>query len=126
MLHQRLRLGEFGAGVDAEQFLRRKLDRPAGEPFSASDGDDIGQVELALGVVAVERIEEFAEPASLDHHDAAIDQADRLLLRSGVGRLDDPVERAVGRQHEAAVGAGVGRTHTRDQDCRRSAPPLRQ
>ena len=110
----------------AEQFLRRQLDRSAGEPFSAGDGDDIGQVELALGVVAVERIEEFGQATCLDHHDAAIDETDRLLLRAGVGRLDDTLEPAVGRQHEAAVGAGVGGTHTRDKDCCRGAAPLRQ
>ena len=57
--------------------------------------DDIGQVELALGVVAVERIEQFAEAARLDHHDPAIDEADRPLLGAGVGRLDDAFERAV-------------------------------
>ena len=125
-LHQRLGLGEFGAGVDAEQFLRRQLDRSAGEPFSAGDRDDIGQVELALGIVAVERIEEFGEATGLDHHDSAIDETDRPLLRAGVGGLDDTLERAVGRQHEAAVGAGVGGTHARDEDCRGGAAPLRQ
>ena len=108
------------------ELLCRQLDRSAGEPFSAGDGDDIGQIELALGVVAVERIEEFGQATCFDDHDAAIDETDRLLLRAGIGRLDDALEPAVGRQHEAAVGAGVGGTHTRDENCCRGAAPLRQ
>ena len=90
--------------------------------------DSAGIATLVDGRIECRRAEgKLANLAlRLDHHDAAVDEADRLLLGAGVGRFDDPLERAVGRQHEAAVGARVGRTHARDEDCRHGAAPLRQ
>jgi len=62
----------------------------------------------------------------LDHHDPAIDEPDTPLIRAGVGGLDYPLERPVGRQHQAPVRAGVSGPHARDEDCGRGAAPLRQ
>ena len=111
-----------------EQLLGRQLDRRGrASPLRRAIRDDIGQIEFALGVVAVERIEEFAEVARLDRHDPAIDELDRALLGTGVGRLDDPLERAVGREDEAGHRrpGSAGRMPA-DENRRRAAAPLGQ
>ena len=99
-LHERLGLGELGAGVDAEQLLGEKLDGSAIEPIAARDMYDIRQIEFTLCVIAVESVHEIAEVTRLDRHDAAIDERNGALLRRGVRGLDDPLEEPVGREDE--------------------------
>ena len=126
VLHQCLGRGEIGAGVDAGQILDRQFDHAAAQPAAARDPDDVGQVELALGVVAVERRQEIRGGARGERHDAAIDQADGALFRGRVGRLDDAFERTVSGQHEPSVGAGIRRPQAGNHHRGRCPPPLAQ
>ena len=123
-LHQRLGFGEFEAAVDPDQLLRRQLDHPAGEPVPGRQPDDARQVEFALGVVAVECQDEPARVPRLDQHQAAPNQPDRPLLRSGVGGFDDAVNSAVRPGNEPAVGAGIRGPHPGQEHGGRRPPLL--
>ena len=126
VLHQRLGLGQTGAGVDAYQLIDRQFDHAACEPAPPRDRDNVGQVELALRVVAIETLHKIAGVPRRDRHDAAVDQPDSALFGGGVRGLDDALERAVRAQDEPSVSTGIGGAHGRDQHRRRCSPPFRQ
>ena len=65
VLHQCLCGGKFGAVVDADQLLGWKLDRAPRQPLAAGDPDDVGQIEFALLVVAIEGGDEVASDGAL-------------------------------------------------------------
>src|SRR5262249_62387887 len=62
-----------------------------------------------LGVVVADLVDEVEQMARLDRHDAAIAEADLALLGAGVAGLDDARECGVPVEHEASVGARIGR-----------------
>ena len=53
------------------------------------DRDDVGQVELLLGVVGPQPAQRRAQHRDVEGVDAGVDLADGLLRRGGVGLLDD-------------------------------------
>ena len=91
-------------------------DRATAETLSPRDADDVGEVEFAFGIIAVEGIDKIDGMTRLDRHDAAVDKSDGPFFRGGVDGLDDALEPAVGAENKPAVGAGIGGTHARDQD----------
>ena len=74
---------------------------PAGEPAAARDADDVGQVELALGVVAADaRRGGRAAWRAVDRHDAAVDSP--IARSSGSRRRPRRCARACRRRRERA------------------------
>ena len=120
--------GQLGAGVDPQELLGRQFGDPARQALRAGDRDDVGQVELALGVVVPDSVHQVEGVARIDRHDAAVAQPDRPLFGAGVLGLDDAQQGAVRPEHEAAIGSGIGRPHAgdRDRDFGRAAPRIEQ
>ena len=89
----------------------------------AHGGQHVGQVELALGVVGVERRERGDQRAAVERVDAGVDLADLQLLggrvagRLGLGHAQD---RAVAVADDAPVGARARRAPSSP-----SSPPRR-
>ena len=119
-----LGVGEVDAVVDAVREVgvadRVRRDDPAGR---AHRGQHVGQVELALGVVGVDRRERGDQRAAVERVDAGVDLADRELLGGRVaGRLglDHAQDRAVAVADHAAVGRRARRAPSSP-----SSPPRR-
>ena len=116
---------EVDAVVDAEREVgigqRAGLDGPAG---GEQGRQDVGQVELALGVVLLEAAQRCEQRGAVEHVQAGVDLADREL---GLGRvtgglrLDDALDVAVGAAEHAAVAARVLELH---RGQRRRGPGL--
>ena len=108
MLHQRLGLGQFGAGVDAEHFFRRQLDTGRDEVALAGDGDDVGEVEFALGVDVFEPVDEVEEVLGGDRQRMPPLQR-AMAASSGVASLASTMRSTLrlGVEQQAAV-AGPG------------------
>ena len=71
------------------------------------DRDDVGQVQLVLGVVRRQPAQRGAQRADVEGVDARVDLADGPLLRGGVGLLDDRDDLAVLRAQDPAVARRV-------------------
>ena len=97
--------GQLGAAVDADQLVGRRLHDRAGGAVGARDGDDVGQVVLALGIGVADAIEQGEQALAVDRHDAGIAERDGALLGVGVAVLDDRLEQAVGADDEPAIAA---------------------
>ena len=120
-----LGVGEVDAVVDAVREVGVadgvRRDRPAGV---AHGGQHVGQVELALGVVGVERRQRGDQRAAVERVDAGVDLADLELLggrvagRLGLGHAQD---RAVAVADDAAVGARARRAPSSPSSPRRRA-----
>ena len=115
-LGDRMRVREVGAVVDAvgevgvaDRMSEHRLAR------LAQRGQHVGQVQLALGVVAVELLEHGHQRAAVERVDAGVDLADLQLLGRRVAGaalgLDHALHRAVGGPDHAAVGARVVELH---------------
>ena len=77
---------------------------------------DVGQVQLALGVVGAQGLERVEQRGPVEREDRAVDLADRELLRGRVAgglRLDDALDVAVVVAHDAAVAGRVVEHHRR-------------
>ncbi len=101
----------------------------------ATDGDhrelargalhDVGEVDLALRVVAADRAQRVEEEARGAAVDAGVDLVDALFVDRGVLVLDDAHEPATAVAHDAAVAARIGqarRHHRHGRAARRPAP----
>ena len=78
------------------------------------DGDDVGQVVLALGVVGRDPPQGRAEQVAPEAVDGGVDLLDGPLLRGGVGLLDHPGDQPVLVADQPAVAGGLG--HVRGED----------
>ena len=58
-------------------------------PVRADDRDDVGEVELVLGVVGAQPAQRRAQRGDVEGVDPGVDLADGPLRRRGVGLLDD-------------------------------------
>ena len=87
---------QLPAVVDALHLLG-VVDREGVDPVAGvvEDGDDVGQVVLALGVVGGDPPQRRAEQVAPEAVDGGVDLLDGPLLRGGVGLLDHPGDEAV-------------------------------
>jgi hypothetical protein len=111
---------EVGPGVDAERLLLR-IEPQCLDPGALADGElhDVGEVDLALGIVVIDLGEQLPEQIGAEQIHAGIALLDLELLWAGVRGLDDAGHAAApvpdhdaghlyrGRQQHQ-VGAGVG------------------
>ncbi|OIQ86786.1 hypothetical protein GALL_313750 [mine drainage metagenome] len=77
------------------------------EAVGASQRDDVGQVILALRVVAAQRADPAAQRGARRGDDAGVDFGDRTLGGGRVLVLDDALHAPGGVAHDAAVAGGV-------------------
>src|SRR5690606_1392953 len=78
--------------------------------------DDVGEVELPLGVVGVDAPQRGRQEAAPEAEDAGVDLVDGRLLGGGVGLLDDAPDPVVlGGADDAAVAGGVGQPGGEDR-----------
>ena len=80
--------------------------------------DDVGEVELALGVLGLQRGDARGEHVGLEHVDAGVDLAEVEFLRGRVLLLDDSGD-MVTLANDAPVAGRVG--HDRGEDGDRVA-----
>ncbi len=106
-LHQRLGHRQVGAGVDAQHLFGRRLDDGAVAAVGTGQGDHVGQIVLALGVVVADPVQPSEQAGSVDGHDAGIAQIDAELLGRRVAGLADGLERTVRPQHQPPVGRRI-------------------
>ena len=112
-------VGEVDAVVHAEREVgigeRERLDEPA---VAAQERQDVGQVELALRVVAPEPLERAQQRAAVEQVQAGVDLADRELLLGRVAgglRLDHALDAPLGVADDAPVAGRVLELHARDR-----------
>ena len=100
--------GKLDPVVDALR-LPQVVDEVSTDPSAraARDGEHIGQVLLALGVVGGHLLECVAEDVGVESVDPRVDLGDGPLLVRGVLLLDDASHRAVGVAQDATVAGGV-------------------
>ena len=72
------------------------------------EGDHIGEVDLALGVVPVQPAQRAAQHTGLHHIHRGVDLTDLQLIGCGVLLLHDLGDLTVGAAHHSAVPARVG------------------
>src|SRR5450432_1573775 len=106
--HGRLGVGELLAVIDARDVARVGLysgdaDRARG------DGDDVGQVVLALRVLGDEPGRRLSQEVRGRGVDAGVDLGERALVGRRVLLLDDTYDVAARVTHDAPVARGVGR-----------------
>ncbi len=107
--------GEVDAVVDAEREVRvGERVRLDGEVLLEHPGHDVGEVELALGVVGAEGVERVEQRAAVEAVQAGVDLADgQLGLRRVAGRLrlHHALHPALRVAHDAAVARRVLELH---------------
>ena len=96
---------QLGPGIDAHELRRRPLDDGRGQPVGAGQGDDVGEIVLALGVVVAEAPQEAEQVLAVDRHDPGIAEIDGKLVGRRVAGFDDGLEDAARPGDQAAVGA---------------------
>ena len=97
------------------------FDDGARQPLGAGEGDDVGEIDLALGVVAADPRKQPEQVPAGDRHDPGVAQADAAFGRARVAVFDDRRERSVGRGDQTAIGAGVLGPHAQHRE--RWRPP---
>ena len=106
--HGRVDDGELDAGVDAHaHLLVVALEAGDGVLGVEQQVDDVGEVELALVVVAAEARQRRPQRVAAEHVEADVDLVDLALLGGRVAVLDDARDAAVVVAHDAAVVRGV-------------------
>ena len=89
--HDPAHFRQFGAAVDAADFLRVVHDQRFHRQLAAAvDGNEIGQVVLALRVLRRDAAKRVEQRRQVERVDAAVDFPDLPLGRRGVPLLDDP------------------------------------
>ena len=101
--------GELGAVVGALR-LHDVVDRvrPDREARLAGQPDDVGQVELTLGVVVADPRQRLEQELCVEGEDPAVDLADVALVRRRILLLHDRLDVTVGVAHHPAVAERVG------------------
>ena len=110
--------GQLDPGIHAQDFVRIADDHGGGGPVGAGDGDHVGQIIFALGIVVADAVQPIEGAGAVDHHHARIAEPDGKLFRRRVAGFDDLFQAAVGAQDQAAVGSGVIRLEPQDDDAR--------
>ena len=88
--HGGVEVHHLGDGVGAEDFVDGVgLDGDDALAFGDEHGGDVGEVELAVGVVGVERVEFGEEGAGFEAVDAGVDLGCRELVRAEGFLFDD-------------------------------------
>ena len=107
-LHDRGRLGEVLASVDAEDVVGlqdvERQDLPT-HGHEACRG--VGEVILLLGVAGADLVEGVPEAGQLEDVAARVDLGDDAFLGRAVAFLDDPEEPARGVAEDAAESGGI-------------------
>jgi hypothetical protein len=105
--HKPAHFRQFGAAVDPADFLRildqQRLDRHLAPVVNRHE---VGQVELALGVLRGDPAQGVEEGRQIEGVDPAVDFGDVALGRGGVAFLDNPGDAAVAAD-DAAVAVGT-------------------
>ena len=76
-------------------------------PGLVQDGDEVREVVLVLGVLAIDPAQGRPEQARAHGHDRGVDLVNRTLLTGGVSLLDDALHGAVLGADDAPVAGGV-------------------
>ena len=83
----------------------------------AGDFQNIGDVELALGVVGIQLGQGVAQNSAVESENAGVDLIDAQLLGRSVLLLDDGLDGTVRVTHDAAVTGWVIQLHRQNGDC---------
>ncbi len=111
-LHDATGLGQLSAGVHAQALLGVVgLVGEHGAARLAGDGQHIGEVELALGVVRVHLIQRLEERSGVEAVEARVALGDGGLFERSVLLLDDAGHLPGTIAHDAAVAEGVFQFH---------------
>ena len=127
-LQHRFGDGEIAPRINTEQLLHIALDGDARMPPVPRQGDHVGEVDLALGVVGRGAVKKRKQMRPGDRHHARIAEPDQAFLIGRVAIFDDGLEPAAVTQFQPAVFAG--RSASRRRPWRRRgaafAAPLRR
>src|SRR5690606_36933556 len=111
------RVGELNAVVDPLDLEVVARDEGAHlVAVLAQDGQYVGEVLLALSVVAGDALDRVGEEGAVEGVDAGVHLVDGPLLRGSVALFDDAEHGAVGVADDAAVAGGVGHACGQDSD----------
>ena len=133
-LHHRLGAREFGAGVDARQFLRRRLHGGDARALGAGQRDHVGEIVFAPGVIVPHRPQPARHVGGVRAQHPGVAQIDRALGLRRVRPFDDPRHHltldipwsAASGQHPS-IAARVGGPERQQGEARISrAPPAEQ
>src|SRR3546814_8181109 len=97
-----------GARIHAEHLLGRALDDAGRPALGVGQGEDVGEVVLALRIVAAKPLDEREETLRLAQHDAGVAEIDLTLRAVGVGKLDDLLDAPFLIEDDAPVSGRVG------------------
>ncbi len=126
-LHERLGRGQLGARVDTHDLLGIGLRHGGAPALGAGQPEHVAQVVLALGVAAVEPLEQREQGRPVGQQCAGVAQIDAPLCRAGVGVFDDLEHLALLVQHHPAVVARIGGAEGQGDELRRARlAPARQ
>ncbi len=78
-------------------------------PVGDEQPDRVGHVQLALRVVALEPLERRPELLRREDVDPGVELAERTLLGTRIGRLDDTGQPTALVAHDPSVAASVGK-----------------
>jgi hypothetical protein len=115
--HGRIEVHHLGDGVGAEDFVDGvSFDGDDAFAFGDEHGGDVGEVELAVGIVGVEGVELVKESAGFEAVNAGVDLGGVELLGTKGFLFDDGDDVGiVGREAEdAAVAGGISRYGSED------------
>ena len=101
LLQGLLRHRELGARIDALELRLVAFDGDRGVARGAGRGHRVGEIELVLDVVVLDRAQQRADQRAVEAHDAGIAEVDRLLGLVGIAALDDPLQHAVAHDQPA-------------------------
>ena len=118
-LHDAGRLGQLAARVHAQALLRiARLIGEHGPPGGAADGQHVGKIELALGVVGIHLGKRVEKGAGVEAVDARVALGDGRFLGARVLLLDDAGHLPGAVAHDATVAEGVFKLHGKHDDRR--------
>ena len=117
LLHHGLGRREFGARVDAAQFLLGRLDGGDGGAVPHGEADQVGQVILALSIVRADGPQPVSQPVRGPAQRAGVAERDRAFRLAGIGPFDDAGDPPV-LADQPAVASGIGRAHGHQREPR--------
>ena len=116
-----LGLRELYSVVDPEDLrFARCHDRIDGNACAHRRRDDVGQIELVLGIVAGEVEQPGAQALRGNRHESRIDLMDRALRVRRILLLDDRANRAILIAHDAPQALGCRDVRAEQRDRRRT------
>ena len=88
---------------------------PDGQLFADGEGHDVGEVQLALGVVVAQGGHRPQQEDGVDREHTAVDLADQAFVVGGVAVLADRLHVTLGVTDDAPVARGVAELRTQDR-----------